>query len=61
MMRRLTIRFFFSLQKFDPKKDYYKVLLLSENATPEQIKTSFRNLAKKHHPDTKKGNEEMFK
>lgn len=33
LMLRYSQRFFFSLPKFDPKKDYYKVLNLSENAT----------------------------
>lgn len=60
-MLRFSQRFFFSLLKFDPKKDYYRVLNLSENATQEQIKRSFRQFAKKYHPDTNKGNEEMFK
>jgi DnaJ-class molecular chaperone len=33
---------------------------VEENATQEEIKTAYRNLAKKHHPD-KGGSEEMFK
>lgn len=61
LMLRYTQRFFFSLLKFDPKIDYYKVLNLTKNATPEQIKRSFRQFAKKYHPDSNKGNEEMFK
>lgn len=31
--------------------DYYKVLGVDKNATDEQIKTSYRELAKKYHPD----------
>jgi curved DNA-binding protein CbpA len=31
--------------------DYYKVLGLTREATDEEIKKAFRDLAKKHHPD----------
>ncbi len=45
-------------------KDYYKVLRVEKNATQEDIKKSFRKLAKKFHPDANPGNlkaEEVFK
>ena len=32
-------------------KDYYQILDVPENATPEQIKKSYRKLAVEHHPD----------
>jgi molecular chaperone DnaJ len=34
-----------------PQKDYYQVLGVADNATPEQIKRAYRKLAKRHHPD----------
>ena len=45
-------------------KDYYKVLGLEKNATPEQIKKAYRKLARQHHPDVNpndKDAEQKFK
>ena len=36
------------------KRDYYEVLGVSKNATDAEIKSSFRKLAKKYHPDLNK-------
>lgn len=44
---------------FDPKKDYYTILWISETATTDEIKKAFRKLAVKHHPD-RGGNKEKF-
>ncbi len=45
-------------------KDYYKILALEKNSTIDQIKKSFRILARKYHPDATKNDkilEEKFK
>ena len=36
-------------------RDPYEVLGVSKSATEAEIKKAFRNLAKKHHPDTRGG------
>lgn len=45
------------------KKDYYDVLGVKKDASDEEIKRSFRKLAKQYHPDVNKepGAEEKFK
>ena len=44
-------------------KDYYATLGLERNATAEEIKKSYRKLARKYHPDVSKepDGEEKFK
>ena len=37
------------------KPTHYKILKVAETATPEEIKTAWRDLAKKYHPDRNKG------
>jgi len=42
-------------------KNYYEVLGISKTATEDEIKTAFRKLAHKYHPDKKGGDEKKFK
>ncbi len=38
----------------DGNKDYYKILEIEKDASEEEIKLTYRRLAKKYHPDLNK-------
>lgn len=42
-------------------KDYYKILGVAETADASEIKTSYRKLARKYHPDVSKENDAELK
>jgi len=42
-------------------KDYYSVLGVGRTADDKAIKTAYRRLARKHHPDVNKGSADRFK
>lgn len=43
------------------EKNYYNILGVAKNADPNEIKSAFRKLAHKYHPDKKSGDEKKFK
>jgi DnaJ-class molecular chaperone len=42
-------------------KDYYRILGVDRNADDKAIKSAYRKLARKHHPDVTRGKDEKFK
>ena len=41
--------------------DYYKILGIKKDASTEEIKTAYRKLARKHHPDLNPNDKEAHK
>lgn len=48
-----------ALQKFDSRKDYYRVLGVSEDASKDDLERAYRGAARKRHPDGGGSEEEM--
>lgn len=42
-------------------KNYYRIIGVAQSATEEEIKSAYRKLAKKYHPDTHPGDRECEK
>jgi len=51
--------FLMALQKFDSRKDYYRVLGVSEDASDDQLERAYRGAARTRHPDGGGSEEEM--
>ena len=47
------------MNKFDPKKDYYRVLGVNEEASKQELDRAYRSAARKLHPDGGGSEEDM--
>lgn len=47
--------FYNEVPKFDPSKDYYRILEVGKDSTESEIKKSYYRLAKSYHPDSNPG------
>lgn len=44
-----------------PKKDYFRILGITRDSSPEDVKRAYRRLAFRYHPDTSRGGPEASK
>ena len=56
-----TCRHFRATSVTAEKADYYEVLGISRDASASEVKKAYYKAAKKHHPDTNKGDENAAK
>ncbi|CAK61382.1 unnamed protein product (macronuclear) [Paramecium tetraurelia] len=54
-------KYLFSTLKFNPNKNYYQALNLTNKATQDEIKSAFYTLAKLYHPDKNPNSIDQFK
>ncbi|CAD8208140.1 unnamed protein product [Paramecium octaurelia] len=54
-------KYLFSTLKFNPNKNYYQTLNLTNKATQDEIKSAFYTLAKLYHPDKNPNSIDQFK
>ena len=55
LFNRTKFNFMNEVPKFDPSKDYYKVLGVRKESSESEVKRAYYSLAKQYHPDSHAG------